>query len=349
MRQPQVAHSTHPEALRVGVIGCGYWGPKLIRNFYEMPKAVVTIVADLNPDRLSHIERTYPGVVVTRDYRELLHHDIDAVVIATPIYTHYQLAKEALLQDKHVLVEKPITADSGQAAELIELAASRCKVLMVGHTFEYNPAVVALRDIIARGEIGDVYYIDAKRVNLGIFQKDVNVIWDLAPHDLSILLFVLSLNPTAISARGSAYVQPGIHDVAFLDVSFPKNITAHLHLSWLDPCKIRRITVVGSKKMVVYDDVENLEKIKIYDKGIDLVPYTDNFGDFQLSYRYGEISTPQIPWAEPLKIECQHFLECIATGQSPRSDGKVGWKVVRVLEMAQKSLLNGGLREAIPW
>ncbi|MBC7238291.1 MAG: Gfo/Idh/MocA family oxidoreductase, partial [Chloroflexi bacterium] len=215
--------------------------------------------------------------------------------------------------------------------------------------FEYNPAVEYLKEYVASGELGQVYYINATRVNLGIFQKDINVIWDLAPHDISILLYVLNALPSQVSARGAAYVQPGIEDVAYVTVYFPDGVMADVRVSWLDPCKIRRITVVGSKKMIVYDDVEPTEKIKIYDKGVDKPPYSDTMEEFRLSYRYGDITTPAISLAEPLELECRHFLDAIRYGRRPRSDGHVGWKVVRILEGAQESLKKGGTAVDLVW
>ncbi len=340
-------HPGTSSTINVGVIGCGYWGPNLIRNFHEIPGARVPVVADLREDRLAHIKTMYPEVAITSDYRELLSPSVDAVIVATGVSSHYELARACLLHGKHVLVEKPLTTRSREAAELVELAERQSRILMVGHTFEYNPAVELLRDLVQSGEIGDVYYVNASRLNLGIFQKDINVVWDLAPHDISILLYVLGRQPMSVSARGSHFVQPGIHDVAYLTLHFPDHIFAHVHVSWLDPCKMRRITVVGSKKMVVYDDVESLEKIRIYDKGVNVLPHTDTFGDFQLSYRYGDISVPYIPLTEPLKIECTHFVECIREGKRPRSDGVAGFNVVRILEVAEKSLLNGGMAELL--
>jgi predicted dehydrogenase len=335
--------------IRVGVLGCGYWGPKLARNFNAIPGSELCMVGDLREDRLEYVAGLYPGVKVTEDYRKLLDSQVEAVAIATPVSTHYELAKACLEHDKHILVEKPFTDDSRQAEELIDLAHEKGKVLMVGHTFEYNPAVDFLRDFVASGKLGQVYYINSTRVNLGIFQQDINVVWDLAPHDISILLYVLGVEPVSVSARGSAYVQPGIHDVAYLTLQFPKGITADLRVSWLDPCKIRRLTVVGSLKMIVFDDVEPVEKIKIYDKGVDMPPYSDTPEEFRLSYRYGDITTPAISSAEPLNLECRHFLDCIRHHKQPRSNGMVGLKVVRVLEDAQRSLLNGGEGMTISW
>ena len=340
--------SFHSDRLvKVGVVGYGYWGPKLVRNFSEMSKAALTWVADLDEERLGRLRENYPFLKTTRDYDEMLRSDIDAVVVATPIRTHYRLAKAALLAGKHVLVEKPLTASAHEAEELIELAERRNLRLMVGHTFEYNAAIRTLRDIVRRGDLGKVYYVDAARLNLGLFQTDINVIWDLAPHDLSILLYVLGLDPVGISARGAANVRPGIHDVAYLEIDFPGGVQAHLHLSWLDPCKVRRVTIVGSKKMVVCNDVADAEKIRIYDKGVDHPYETDQFSDFHLAYRYGDVTIPHVAFQEPLRVQCEHFVECIITGAHPQTSGEVGAKVVRILEAADRSLRNGGARELI--
>ncbi|MDQ3928372.1 MAG: Gfo/Idh/MocA family oxidoreductase [Chloroflexota bacterium] len=327
------------EMISVGVIGAGYWGPKHIRNFSELPQARMAMVADLDQGRLAAIQAQYPGIRTTTNYQEmLLSPDIEAIVVATPVSTHARFVREALFAGKHVLVEKPIARTSAEAEELIGLAEAGKRVLMVGHTFLYNPAVRALRELVQSGELGEIYYIHSQRLNLGLFQRDINVIWDLAPHDVSILMYVLGMDPTAASARGSAHVRPGIEDVAYLHLEFPGHVRAEIHLSWLDPNKVRRITVVGSKKMAVYDDVETLEKIRVYNKGVDAPPHTDTFGEFQLSYRYGDIMIPHLPSTEPLRLECGHFLECIQTGATPLSDGRQGLTVVRVLEAAQASL-----------
>jgi len=307
------------------------------------------MVAELNPKRLTEVRQAYPEIAVTQEHLELLASDVDAVVVATPVSTHFPIGRDCLRHGKHVLIEKPLARNRREGQALIDLAAERDLVLMVGHTFEYNPAVRMLKEIVASGEIGRVYYVHAARTNLGIFQKDVNVLWDLAPHDISILLYVLDLEPLDVSACGEAYVQPGIHDIARLTLNFTNRVQAHIHVSWLDPCKVRRITVVGEKKMVVYDDVEMQEKIKIYDKGVETPDHTDNYGEFQLSYRYGNITIPRIPLHEPLKVECTHFAECILHNRQPQSDGEVGLKVVKVLESAERSLLNGGTREPIVW
>lgn len=335
--------------IRVGVIGCGYWGPNLVRNFVEIPTSTVVAVADLDQKRLEHIQTCYPQVTATKDYHDLFRMGLDAVVVATPPATHFRLARDALTRGLHVLVEKPLTISSSDARELVDLAEERGCILMVGHTFIYNPAVRALKEIISSGEIGDIHYVDAVRVGLGLFQQDLNVLWDLAPHDVSILRYILRSDPTSVSARGTACVVDGIEDVAYMNLLFPDNILAHIHVSWLDPCKVRRTTLVGSRKMVVYDDVESLEKLKIYDKGVERPPYTNTFGDFQFAYRYGDITIPNLRFTEPLRLECSHFLESILTGTRPETDGYDGLKVLTIIEAAQKSLGNSGSEEQITY
>lgn len=337
--------------LKVGVIGCGYWGPKLARNFHDVPDVALQWVSDLRQDRLDHLVGLYPQVQATRDYRDLLASDIDAVVIATPVSTHHCLALEALRAGKHVLVEKPIAASMAEAEKIVAEGERQGRVVMVGHTFEYNPAVEAVKELIASGDLGDIYYINGTRVNLGLFQPDINVVWDLAPHDVSILCFVLGMEPEMVSARGGAYVQrkKGIHDVAYLTFYFPNGVLADVRVSWLDPCKIRQYTVVGSEKMLVYDDIDPEDKILIYDKGVEVPPYSDTEEEFHLSYRYGDVVSYPVAWVEPLRAECQHFVDCIREGKEPRSSGRVGLKVVKVLEATQRSLLNGGAQENVPW
>lgn len=336
-------------SVNVGVIGCGYWGPNIIRNFYEIPQANLKMVCDLDQGRLDHIQGLYPQVKTTRDYGALLNSDVEAVAIATPVSTHQRIALDCLQAGKHVLVEKPLAASSDEAREIVEAGERAGCVVMVGHTFEYNPAVVALKDIIASGEIGRVYYVNCTRVNLGLYQPDVNVVWDLAPHDVSILHFILGQEPVRVSARGGAYIKGNVHDVAYLTLHFPDDVLADLRVSWLDPCKIRRITIVGSKKMVVYDDIEPEDKVVIYDKGVDIQPYSDTLEEFHLAYRYGDVVPYQMEWTEPLREECLHFLECIRSESRPRSDGWSGLRVIQVLETAQKSLFNGGMREEVEW
>jgi predicted dehydrogenase len=338
------------DTIKLGVIGCGYWGPNLIRNFVEITDSEVVIVADLKEERLAHIKSIYPNIITTKDYRELFKQDIQAVILATPPATHYPFAKEFLEHGYHVFVEKPITLSSQHAEELIQIGKKNDLILMVGHTFEYNQAVQALKDLIDSGELGDIYYLDAARLNLGLYQSDSNVLWDLAPHDISILLYLLNRTPNSVSACGSPCVSEFIHDIAYVNLFFPDNIMGHIHVSWLDPCKVRRVTVVGSKKMVVYNDIESLEKIRIYDKGVAKPPYTNTYGDFNFSYHYGDVIIPNIRFTEPLKKECQHFLDCITNHTEPLSSGESGLKVVKIIEAAQRSLHeNGKNQEIIQW
>jgi predicted dehydrogenase len=340
--QTTVPHP-HNGVLKVGVIGCGYWGPKLARNFHELLGVELTMASDLRSERLAEINERYPYVTTTLDYEDLIHSDLDALVIATPVNTHYKLAKESLLAGKHVLVEKPITTTSSEAEELLQLASVRNLTLMVGHTFEYNPAVEAVKEIIQSGELGDIRYLDASRVNLGLLQPDINVLWDLAPHDISIIRFILGMDPYKVCARGAVYVNTykKLHEVAYMVMFFENGTMANIRMSWLDPVKERKITIVGSKKMLVYDDIAD-NKVVIYDKGVDVPPYSITEEEFHASYRHGGESVYPLDWEEPLRKECSHFLECIRTGSSPRSNGTVGLKIVKILETAQKSLLNGG-------
>ena len=327
------------EPLKVGAIGYGYWGPNLIRNFVELPTSTVVAVADLDEGRLSHVRERHPQIpITTRNYQELFTLGLDAVVVATPPHTHFQVVRECLMHGINVLVEKPLTLNSADAYELIKIAEERNLVLMVGHTFEYNPAVRALKQMIDSGELGEIHYIDAVRASLGLFSSRLNVIWDLAPHDISIMLYLLGDAPVSVCAQGNCCVQEGIEDVAYMTMRFPGNVMGHIRLSWLDPCKTRRITVVGSKKMVIYDDVEPQEKIKVYDKRVNAIRHTDTFGEFHFAYHYGDIVSPYFRFEEPLRVECNHFLECIAEGKVPQTDGYNGMRVVRIVESAQQSL-----------
>jgi len=335
--------------IKVGIIGFGYWGPNLTRNFHEIPVSQLTAIADVRDDRLQRAHSLYPDVALVKDYKELFQLGLDAVVISTPPATHYAIAKDCMEHGLHVLVEKPITLNSEHARELINLAHSRDLILMVGHTFEYNSAVIALKEYINSGELGEVYYIDAARLNLGLFQRDSNVLWDLAPHDISILLYLLGEKPLSVSAQGMPCVFDGIFDVAYLNLIFPNKIPAYIHVSWLDPCKVRRITVVGSKKMIVFNDVENEQKLKIYDKGVEAPAYTNGFGEFQCNYRSGDIIIPNIRIIEPLRKECQHFLDCINNHTQPCSCGEDGLQVVKILEAAVHSMNNDSTREVIQW
>lgn len=330
--------------LRVGVVGCGYWGPKLARNFHALPETELVAVADPDPERREHMARTYPGVRAVADLDALLALSPEAVAIATPVSTHAALACRALEAGCHVLVEKPLARSSEEARGLVREAAERGRVLMVGHTFVYNPAVELLARLVADGEVGRPYYLTATRVNLGIHQPDVNVIWDLAPHDLSILDRVIGAAPRALRAVARTYAGTGQEDVAWLHLEYANGVTATLHLSWLAPQKIRRVTVIGDRRMIVYDDVAALDKVSIYDRGVDAPPHTDSYGEFQLSYRYGDVKVPRIDWVEPLRAECAHFADCVRAGRRPRSDGEAGLEVVGILEAADRSLAAGGER-----
>ncbi len=334
--------------VNVGIIGCGYWGPKHARNFHGLAGANLTAAWDLDEERPRQARTQYPYVATTCDFRDLLRDGVDAGGVATPVGTHYQLAREALLNGKHVLVEKPMTSSSREAMELIELAENRNLVLMVGHTYEYHPAVDYLRQLVKSGELGEIYAIDAARLNLGLFQPDINVLWDLAPHDICITLSLLDETPIAVSARGAGHIDHDICDVAHLELVFSNGTMAHIHASWLDPRKVRLITIVGSKKMAVYDDVSEAEKVRIYDKGLAIPADNDSFAPWPPHYRYGDVTIPFISNTEPLKLECSHFLHCITEGGRPRSDGWAGLRVVSILEAANKSLSNGGRREQMP-
>jgi predicted dehydrogenase len=331
------------DALRVAVIGAGYWGPNLIRNFNEAPGSEVVAVADLSADRLAPIRKRYPSVRVTTDHREVLaDRGIDAVAIATPIRTHRALCEEALASGKHVLVEKPLAGTVADAEAIVRAAARARRTLMVGHTFVYNPAVTTVRKAIERGDLGEIQYIDSQRVNLGLHQFDFNVLWDLGPHDVSITLYWLDEEPVWVQATGGSFVQPGIEDVVWLTMGFPSGAIAHAHLSWLAPGKIRTMTVIGAKKMAVYDDVTAVEKVKIFDHGVDhLEP-----DELRRAYRAGDIHSPRVSVTEALQIEVRHFIGSVRDGTRPLSDGEAGLRVVRVLEAGSESLRLGGVRVA---
>ncbi len=335
--------------IKIGMVGYGYWGPNLARTFNELPSAELVGIADLKEEQLIRAKSKYPNIQLTTDYQELIKTGLDSVVVSTPPKTHFKIAKDWLLQGVNVLVEKPMTLNSRDAEELIELADKKGLTLMVGHTFEYNSAVQALKNYIDNNELGDLYYIDTARLNLGLFQRDSNVLWDLAPHDVSILLYLLDKVPVSVSAQGKPCVIPGVFDVAYLSLNFPNNLTAYVHVSWLDPCKVRRVTVVGSKKMAVYNDMESEGKIKIYDKGIEMPDYTNGFGEFQYNYRSGDITIPKIRYTEPLLQECQHFVDSIMNHTQPKSCGLSGLRVIKILEAAQRSITKDATHEVIPW
>jgi len=333
--------------IKFGLIGVGYWGPNLARNLNQVDGGELAWVCDQSEKALAGIRRNYAQVSTTARYEEMLASpDVDAVVIATPAATHYEIAKACLDAGRHVLVEKPLAFTSGECDDLIERAAKKNLVLMVGHTFLYSPPVLKLKDYIDAGELGDIYYAYSTRANLGQIRQDVNALWNLGPHDVSILVYLFGRPPVSVNAKGISYIQEGIEDVVFMYLDFPDKISAHVHLSWLDPGKIRKMTIVGSQKMIVYDDVETDAKLQIYDKGVTKVQNAaetfGSFGEFQLILRAGDIHIPKIAATEPLKLECQHFADCIREGSKPRTAGDHGKLVVQVLEAAQKSLKSGG-------
>lgn len=330
--------------IQVAVIGAGYWGPNLIRNFNQIPDARVAYVCDLDASKLTTLAAQYPTLVATSDYARILDDSqVDAVVIATPVSTHRALALDALRAGKHVLVEKPLAATAHAAREMNAAARAAQRVLMVGHTFIYNPAVVKVKEYIERGALGEIYYIDSARVNLGLHQFDINVIWDLAPHDISMILYWLGRRPLRVSARGNSYTQTDIEDVAFITLEFADKIMAHIHVSWMSPAKLRRTTIVGSKQMAVYDDLEVAEKVKLYDMGVEqLALNADTRAELRRTYRVGDVISPRLDVAEPLRVECKHFIDCIVEGKTPLTDGDAGLAVVRILEAATRSLREGG-------
>jgi predicted dehydrogenase len=323
----------------------------------ELDQVSVEVVCDIATERLSYVQTKFPNIShTTTDYRQVLEHaDIQGVVIATPASTHYELVKMALEAGKHVLVEKPLALCSEEASKLIDLAQNQQRVLMVGHTFLYNTAVHFLKDMIQKGTLGEIYYVYAQRLNLGRIRQDLNAMWNFAPHDISVIMHLLDATPYQVSARGMVYLQDGIEDVTFLSLDFSRNRHAQVHVSWLDPQKVRRMTIVGSEKMVIYDDVSADAKIQIYDKKVEKIPSShsqrdfENFAEFQLLPRSGDVYIPALKFAEPLRVECQHFIECITEGKQPLSDGQNGLQVVKVLEAAQRSIKNNGVVEDIVW
>jgi predicted dehydrogenase len=334
--------------LKIGVIGLGHWGPNLVRCFQEYSDCKVVYVCDRDTERLSKLCSRFPEVIGTHDYAQVLRRDrVDAVVIATPTKTHFHLAQLALSQGIHVFVEKPLATSGSECSQLIELAeANRC-VLFVGHVFLYSAAVLKLKEIVASGELGDICYISSTRLNLGPVRRDVNALWDLAPHDVSIILELLGSSPTSVSCSGLAYLDEKIHDVCNVTMKFPNNRMGIIHVSWLDPHKRRVMTIVGNRKMAVYNDIEPLEKIRIYDNGVETQPFNGSFGEYLYSCRYGDILSPRINESEPLKAEAREFINGILSGSRPKTDGWNGLRVVEVIEAADRSLHSGGEHVAV--
>jgi predicted dehydrogenase len=328
--------------VQIAVVGVGGWGKNLARNYAQLPEANLRYVCDLDAKKLEQVARQYPGTRATREFDDLLRdQELEAIVVATHAPSHFKLCKAALEAGKDVYVEKPMVLNSADARELIALADRLGRVLMVGHLLEYHPVVTRLREMIAAGELGRVYYVYSQRLNLGTVREDENALWNFAPHDVSSILYVLGREPTDVSARGQGYLQKGIEDTVFATLNFGGEAMAHIHVSWLDPHKTRKLTIVGSRKMAVFDDLEPNEKLRIYDKGAMVNADYDSFAEY-VALRFGDIVIPHLKLTEPLRLECLHFLECVRTRRRPLSDGRDGLRVVSVLEAAQQSLKDNG-------
>jgi predicted dehydrogenase len=329
------------DMLRIGVVGYGYWGPNIVRNLHGQKSSQAVMVCDKNPAALARVQKTYPSIQTVSDPLEVLRSpEIDAVAVITPVWTHYELAKMALENGKHVFVEKPFTSNSAQAEELIELAARKNLTIMVDHTFLFTGAVRKIRELTDSGALGDLYYYDSLRVNLGLFQHDVSVIWDLAPHDLSIMDHIIKAEPEAVVATGEKHLN-GVEDVAFLTIYFQKNIIAHINVNWLSPVKIRTTLIGGQKKMVVWNDLVADEKVRVYDKGVQ-VTSGEGIRDLLVSYRTGDMWAPQLEQVEALHIELEYFADCVMNSKTPFNDGHAGLRVVRMLEAAEESIRKKG-------
>lgn len=336
--------------MNIAVIGYGYWGPNLVRNFSWLEETQVKYVCDRDVERLKKVKGLFPNVAITTpDFQQVLDDsEVDAVAIATPVNTHYSLAKQALEAGKHILIEKPMTDNIAQAKELVELAARKQRIIMVDHTFLYTGAVRKIKELVDAGQLGDIYYFDSVRVNLGLFQNDVNVIWDLAPHDLSIMRYVIDKQPVSVSAVGVSHVKDGLENIAYLSIFYEDTTFAHFHMNWLSPIKVRQILIGGSEKMVVYNDMENTEKIKVYDSGVEMAAGDrDVLYNTLIQYRTGDMYAPKLDQTEALKRECGHFVECIKTNQQPISNGEFGLEIVKMLSAAQLSIEQNGKHIAI--
>jgi predicted dehydrogenase len=330
----------------IGVIGLGYWGPNLLRNFAENESAQLRWICDLDEQRLASMSRRYPVARTTTDYLAVVNDpEVEAVAVVTPVATHFPIARDLLRAGKHVLLEKPLAASVREAEELIELAEQHKLSLMVDHTFVYTGAVRKMKEIVSSGELGDLLYFDSVRINLGLFQRDINVLWDLAPHDLSVMDYLIDREPEGLSAIGSCHIEKGIENIAYLILKFPGDFIAHFHFNWLAPVKIRHTLIAGSSKMVLYDDIEPTEKVRIYDKGVTANRVGDREADYQtlVSYRTGDVWAPKLDSTEALRYVVAEFLDSIREGRQSLTDGYAGLRVVRLLEAAQRSIKNGGL------
>jgi len=328
--------------MKIGIIGYGYWGPNIARNFASIPDIKLTDLCDMNPDSLAKAVKSYPNIRTTSDYRLMTSSkEIDAIAIITPVFTHYEIAKEALLNGKHIFIEKPFTSSVAQAEELIELAEKKNLQIMVDHTFLFTGAVKKIKSLIDNNELGNLYYYDSTRVNLGLFQHDVNVIWDLAPHDFSIMDYLLKERPAALFAHGKGHFDRGLEDIAYVTMYFDNNMIAHFSNNWMSPVKIRNTYIGGDKKMLIWNDLEPDEKIKIYDKGVD-VKTKEGIYNLLISYRSGDIQSPKVETSEALKLEAQYFVDCIKNNAKPFNDGLSGLRVVKMLEACNISIKNNG-------
>ena len=331
--------------INIAVVGCGYWGPNLIRNFTGLSGCAVTTVCEVNQHRAKHMKTLYPGIEVTGDFQRVIENEaVDAVAVATPVRLHYELARKSLLAGKHTLIEKPMASSVKECEELMAIAEEQGVTLMPGHTFIYSAPVRRIKEIIEWGDLGEIQYISSRRLNLGLFQQDINVAWDLAPHDISIILHVLKDLPVSVNCQGKAHYNKEIEDVTNMTVNYANGGFAIIQSSWLDPTKVREMTFVGTRRMLVYNDIEPMEKIKIYDKRVDTPPHYDTFAEFHYSYHHGDMYSPHIQMTEPLRTECQHFLDCIQTGTKLESGGIEGLRVVQILEAASESLKKGGAK-----
>ena len=334
--------------LNVAVIGCGYWGPNLVRNFSSLSECEVVIICDANNDRLAHMKKLYPNIKATTEIEDIFEDkNIDAVVIATPVSSHYELAKKCLQAGKHTFIEKPMASSVDECRELLALSLDQSLALMVGHTFIYSPPVKKIKELVDSGDLGEIQYVSSRRLNLGLFQKDINVAWDLAPHDISIILYVLKDKPVSVNCQGKAHFSSGVEDVCNMSINFANGGFCTIQSSWLDPNKVREMTFVGEKRMLVYNDLEPNEKIKIYDKHVEIPPHYDTFAEFHYAYHYGDMYSPYLKQFEPLKEECQHFIDCINTHRKSDSSGLEGLKVVQILAAASESLRQNGAAVSI--
>jgi predicted dehydrogenase len=334
--------------IKTGIIGYGYWGPNIGRNFGQHPEIDITAIADKSPDRRKVAQIAFPSATVTADAADILNNtSIDAVAIVTPVFAHFELAKQALQNGKHVFIEKPFTSTSDQARELIDIAAKAQRIIMVDHTFLFTAAVRKMKEMVTSGALGDLYYYDSQRVNLGLFQHDVNVLWDLATHDISIMQYMVPhLKPVSLNAVGMSHFNTGMEDIAYLTVKYENNFIAHFTANWMSPIKIRHTLMAGSKKMLVWDDMENDHKIKVYDKGVEISEKSEIY-NLLVQYRSGDMYSPQVQNLEALKLETQYFVDCISKQQKPFNDGEAGLQVVRILEASDRSIKNGGVEVSL--